>query len=74
MDNQNLYIESMVLIYNNSKIIGWMATDKEADAYCKINHDTSWDYYSNYLNNLNNMNNMNNIIHIKKIPFMTKYD
>ena len=48
-----------------------MATDKEADAYCKINHDTSWDYYSNYMNN---MNDINDIIDIKKIPFMTKYD
>ena len=58
-----LYENSMALIFRNSKIIGWMSTDKEADVYCEKHHDCSWDFYKDH----------KDYVDLTELPFMTMY-
>jgi hypothetical protein len=40
---------SIALIYKEKKVVGWVATSREADDLCMKNHQYSWDYYRNHM-------------------------
>ena len=57
---EHKYINSIVLIYKEKEVMGWVATWREAEDLCIKNHEYSWDFYRNHMNSvsLNELNQM----------------
>ena len=49
---EHTYIKSIALIYKEKKVVGWVATSREADDLCMKNHQYSWDYYRNHIDSV----------------------
>lgn len=62
------YIKSIALIYKEKKVVGWVATSREADDLCMKNHQYSWDYYRNHMDTVS----LNEIEQISITNFETK--
>ena len=43
--------DTWILIYEKDKIVGYLHTYKEAEVFCKKNHDYSWEYALSVIKN-----------------------
>ena len=61
MITNQMYENSMVLIFKQNKVVGWMSTYQEANMFCTKNHDYVWDFYAPH----------KEYVSLKEIKFMT---